>query len=131
MTPAMQAAAAGSSAGHDLTPHAKAALVLDAEQDMRALERELREIDVLEKQGAAGAGRLAGVVPHTANRQREADGVLLLTDVESVQSRLETVISEKQVLRKSYAALESRVEQLLADYDNYVRTAPTQTLIAS
>ena len=61
MTPAMQAAAASSIAGHDMTPHAKAALILDAEQDIRTLERELREIELLEKRGAAGAGRLAGV----------------------------------------------------------------------
>lgn len=61
MTPAMQAAAVSSIAGHDMTPHAKAALILDAEHDIRTLERELREIESLEKRGAAGSGRLAGV----------------------------------------------------------------------
>lgn len=60
MTPAMQAAAASSRDGHDMTPHAKAALLLDAEQEIRALERDLREIEILEKRGAAGAGKLAG-----------------------------------------------------------------------
>ena len=46
--------------GEELGPHAKAALILDAEQDIRSFERELRDIDILEKRGAAGAGKLAG-----------------------------------------------------------------------
>lgn len=46
--------------GSELTPRARAVLVLEAEQDIRTLERQLREIDVLEKRGAASAGNLEG-----------------------------------------------------------------------
>lgn len=47
--------------GHDLTPSAKAALILDMEGDFRNLDRELREIEILEKRGAVGAGKLQGM----------------------------------------------------------------------
>lgn len=54
------AALYASTAGSDLSIHAKASLVLEAEQEIRTIERELREIETLEKRGVAGAGRLAG-----------------------------------------------------------------------
>lgn len=63
LVPQLSAAASQSNdalAGEDLGSHAKAALILDAEQDIRTFERELRDIDILEKRGAAGAGKLAG-----------------------------------------------------------------------
>jgi hypothetical protein len=43
-----------------LPPAVKAILVLEAESDFRALERDLRELDTLEKRGIAGAGSLQG-----------------------------------------------------------------------
>lgn len=52
----------GAQSGNDLTPSAKAALILDAEHDIRNLDRELREIDTLEKRGIAGAGKLQGML---------------------------------------------------------------------
>ena len=46
--------------GSRLSGQAKAILVLEAEDDLKTLERELREIDILNKRGLAGAGKLAG-----------------------------------------------------------------------
>lgn len=51
-----------SQAGSDLTPSAKAALILDSESDLRNLDRELREIETLDKRGTAGAGKLQGIL---------------------------------------------------------------------
>jgi hypothetical protein len=48
-------------AGSDLSPSAKAALILDSENDLRNLDRELREIETLDKRGTAGAGKLQGI----------------------------------------------------------------------
>jgi len=49
-------------AGNGLTPSAKAALILDSENDLRDLDRQLREIETLDKRGIAGAGKLQGTV---------------------------------------------------------------------
>lgn len=49
-----------SQSGQDLTAHAKAALILDSENDLKSLDRDLRDIEALEKRGIAGAGRLPG-----------------------------------------------------------------------
>lgn len=43
------------------------------------------------------------------------------TEAESLQPRLKTVKADVQSVQKTYNDLESRVEELLADYDNYVR----------
>lgn len=44
-----------------LPPQAKAAMVLEARGDLLDAERGLREIEMLEKRGVAGAGTLEGV----------------------------------------------------------------------
>lgn len=50
-----------SQAGSDQTPSVKAALILDSESDLRDLDRQLREIETLDKRGTAGAGKLQGI----------------------------------------------------------------------
>lgn len=49
--------------GADLTPGAKVTLILEAEQEIRALERDLRDIETLAERDVVGAGRLAGARP--------------------------------------------------------------------
>ncbi|KAK9894232.1 hypothetical protein P389DRAFT_181618 [Cystobasidium minutum MCA 4210] len=88
--------------GNDLTPAAKAALILDSEQDLKNLDRELREIDTLEKRGMAGAGRLE--------------------EHEALKPRLAELRKDASKLAGSYGSLESRVENLLTQYDDYVNT---------
>lgn len=48
----------------------KLALVLEAEHDLRTLERDLRELAVLDERGVVGAGQLAGAAPTLAHLLR-------------------------------------------------------------
>lgn len=43
-----------------VAPQAKAALLFEAESEMRALERDLTEIERLDERGVVGPGKLAG-----------------------------------------------------------------------
>jgi len=86
----------------DLTPHTKAALILEAEHDIKTLERELREIELLDKRGVAGAGKLS--------------------DHEALKTPLLQARKDLSGLVGSYSDLETRVERLLASYDDYVDT---------
>lgn len=55
--------------GTTMTPQTQVALLLEAEQDLRDLERDLRQCQTLDERGVAGAGKLAGencVVPSFA-----------------------------------------------------------------
>ena len=90
-------------AGDEPAPAAevKAALVLEAEADVRATERDLRELEALDKRGLAGAGTLAG---HDALRP----------DLDKLRGELPGVV-------RSYAALEDRVTALLQRYGDHVR----------
>ncbi|CAD6573329.1 MAG: hypothetical protein CYPHOPRED_005119 [Cyphobasidiales sp. Tagirdzhanova-0007] len=86
----------------DLVPQAKAILILEAEQDIRNLERELREIDALEKRGVVSAGRLANYQP--------------------LKPRLLQLQEDLTAIASSYSSLEKRVESVLSSYDSYVNT---------
>lgn len=44
----------------DLSPQARAALILESEPEIRQLERELREVQLLDERGVVGAGKLGG-----------------------------------------------------------------------
>jgi len=96
------AAIQANSAGNDLSARAKASLVLEAEHDIRTIERELREIDTLEKRGIAGAGTLAS---H-----------------EKLQPELLEARKQVTDLSSKYSTLESSAESLLSSYDHYVST---------
>lgn len=52
MTSSLEASAS------ELTPLAKIALILECENEIKTLERELREVEVLEQRGVVGAGDL-------------------------------------------------------------------------
>jgi hypothetical protein len=44
----------------ELPAASKVALILEAENEIRSLERDLREVEALEQRGIVGAGKLAG-----------------------------------------------------------------------
>ena len=83
------------------TAEVKAALVLEAEADIRATERDLRELEALDKRGLAAAGSLAGY--------------------EALRPRLAELSGELPSVVRSYAALEDRVTSLLQRYGDHVR----------
>lgn len=58
--PLLRAPALSNPNPDELPPSTKLMMVLEAEQELRQLERELREIDALDSRGVVGAGELEG-----------------------------------------------------------------------
>ncbi|GAA5896672.1 hypothetical protein JCM6882_005756 [Rhodosporidiobolus microsporus] len=91
-----------SSGGEDVTPQAKVSLILEAENEIRTLERELREIQVLDERGVVGAGKLG--------------------DHEPLKPLLAELRQAATPIAASYASLETRTTSLLHQYNNYIST---------
>ncbi|GAA5862205.1 hypothetical protein JCM3774_004823 [Rhodotorula dairenensis] len=85
-----------------LTAAAKATLVLEAEHDLRSLERDLRESQLLDEQHVVDAARLP--------EHEELKGPL-------AQARAATA-----PLSKKYSDLEARTTDLLQRYNHYIST---------
>ncbi|GAA6003244.1 hypothetical protein JCM10207_001822 [Rhodosporidiobolus poonsookiae] len=86
--------------GTDVSPHAKVALILECENEIRTLECELRELGVLDERGVVGAGKLG-------------DHEALKPDLAALQQSTRPVAS-------SYASLEARTTALLQQYNDYI-----------
>jgi len=84
----------------ELTPQVKATLILEAEGDIRSTERDLRELDALEKRGVAGAGTLSSY--------------------EELRPNLVALQAELPGLTHSFADLEVAVSDLLGRYNAHV-----------
>ncbi|GAA5843879.1 hypothetical protein JCM9279_000174 [Rhodotorula babjevae] len=81
---------------------AQLALVLEAEHDLRTLERDLRELQVLDERDVAGAGKLG--------------------DLEPLRPALVQVQEDVKPVAASYAELEARTMALLQRYNDYIST---------
>ncbi|KAH9441288.1 hypothetical protein Pst134EB_029951 [Puccinia striiformis f. sp. tritici] len=84
-----------------LSLNEKASLVFEAEPEIVQVERDLREIEVLDNRGFVGAGKLVN-----------GDW----TD-EELSS---TIVKPLQESTKSIQELEQRITSLMSDYDSYV-----------
>lgn len=115
------AAIQANSAGNDLSARAKASLVLEAEHDIRTIERELREIDTLEKRGIAGAGTLAGKLCSAGYSVAKMKWSRMIAH-DKLQPELVQTKGQVKDLSATYTTLESRAESLLTSYDHYVRS---------
>ncbi|GAA5922446.1 hypothetical protein JCM3775_005732 [Rhodotorula graminis] len=96
--PAPLSADTGGPASHA----AQLALVLEAEHDLRTLERELRELQVLDDKDVAGAGKLG--------------------DLEPLRPALAQVQDDVKPVAATYAELETRTMALLQRYNDYIST---------
>ncbi|GAA5847884.1 hypothetical protein JCM3766R1_003169 [Sporobolomyces carnicolor] len=83
-----------------LTVPAKVSLILEAEHDIRALERDLREVETLHQRGVVEAGRLAEHKP--------------------LKGTLEQLTEGTQPVAEAYASLEDRTMILLQQYNDYI-----------
>ncbi|BGP45813.1 hypothetical protein JCM10450v2_001643 [Rhodotorula kratochvilovae] len=84
------------------SPAAQLALVLEAEGDLRTLERELRELALLDERGVAGAGKLG--------------------EHEALKPTLVEVQQGVKPVAASCAELETRTTALLQRYNDYIGT---------
>ncbi|POY70619.1 hypothetical protein BMF94_6397 [Rhodotorula taiwanensis] len=85
-----------------LSPETKATLVLEAENEIRTLERDLRELQVLNERNVVDAGQL-----EEANR---------------LQPGLVDVRAGSKPLISGYSDLETRTTALLQRYNHYIST---------
>ncbi|GAA5932619.1 uncharacterized protein JCM15063_002156 [Sporobolomyces koalae] len=84
----------------ELTIPAKVELILEAEHDLTTLERDLREISVLEQRGVVEAGNLP--------------------EHEPLKGPLERLVDDTKPVAAEYATLEARTTSLLQKYNNYI-----------
>lgn len=78
----------------------KAIMVLEAEADLRSVEKDLRELEALDKRDLAGAGTLGA---H-----------------ESLQQSLQQLRAELPAVARSYSALEDRLTTVLEHYNAHI-----------
>ncbi|BGP13615.1 hypothetical protein JCM10213_007791 [Rhodosporidiobolus nylandii] len=88
--------------GEATSPKAKVALILEAEQEIRQLEKELRGIAVVDERGVVGAGKLG--------------------EHESLKPTLAALRTSTQPVSSAYSSLEARTTALLQQYNDYIST---------
>ncbi len=101
-------------------------MVLEAEQELRQLERELREIDALDSRGIVGAGQLGGT--HSAAEQAMLPDPVILADslleLGAEHATLRPQLGELQTaeapLATGYGHLDDQANALLGRYNDYV-----------
>ncbi|ORY78444.1 hypothetical protein BCR35DRAFT_279742 [Leucosporidium creatinivorum] len=86
----------------ELPPASKVALILEAENEIRSLERDLREVEALGQRGIVGAGKLA--------------------EHEPLKSELTQVKADIAPVSTAYTSLEARTNALLSRYNDYIST---------
>ncbi|GAA5904015.1 uncharacterized protein JCM6883_002055 [Sporobolomyces salmoneus] len=83
-----------------LSTPAKVSLVLEAENEIRTLERDLREIETLHQRGVVEAGKLP--------------------EHEALKTPLKQLMTETRPVATAYASLEDRTMILLQQYNDYI-----------
>lgn len=89
------------------------------EPDIRAADRDMREIEVLEKKGVTGAGKLPGsCTPSTGRHDYNAPRS---TEYEHLQPRLDTLLKAHHEDLLLAASLEKRIATLMERHVTHVR----------
>lgn len=84
----------------NMSPSELEAFLAELEPDIRAADRDMREIEMLEKKGVTGAGKLP--------------------DYEALQPRLEALLQKHREDLELASALETRIAALMRNYANQV-----------
>lgn len=108
-----------------LTPSAKISLILEAENEIRTLERELREVEGLEQRDVVGAGKLAGEFCVLSIPLHEFASLISVfspfsPEHEPLKAELVQVKKDLKLVSRTYASLEARTNALLTRYNDYV-----------
>lgn len=106
------------------------ALLVEMESDIRGADRDMREIDELEKKGVLGAGKLPGAFHLVYIRSARFYAYVLLihsffclySDYEKLDPRLQKVAKEYEEDVRLVASLESRIGSLMQRHASYVST---------
>lgn len=107
-----------------MSPAAKVSLILEAESEIRALERDLREIEILDKRGVVAAGKLPGewtVGQKCDVWHADVEHESRCAEVQALHPELTSLKKTVQPPSSSYANLESRAATILDRYTEHVR----------
>ncbi|GAA5837695.1 hypothetical protein JCM5353_003820 [Sporobolomyces roseus] len=85
---------------NDLSTQAKISLILEAEHDIRSLERDLRDIEILNQRGVVEAGKLP--------------------EHEALKGPVKQLETDARPVAAKYASLEARTNTLLRNYNDYI-----------
>lgn len=107
------------------------AFLAELEPDIRAADRDMREIEMLEKKGVTAAGKLPGASPMNSPEccahvegSSSSDPPFVascgVTDYEPLKPRLEKLIDQHQENAKAASVLERRVASLIHRYASQV-----------
>jgi hypothetical protein len=95
------------------------AFLVEMEPDIRAAERDMQEIEALEKKGVTGAGKLAGDYLSFCIKLR-IDSQSKISDYETFQPRLDALLKAHREDLDLVASLEKRVARLMEGHATQV-----------
>ena len=103
-----------------MTPEELDAFLSEMEPDIKAADRDVREIDVLEKRGVLGAGKLSGAFQTSRVRMLMHD-TPRPTEFEEIKPRLDALSKAHEEDLARAADLERRIASVLRQYATRVR----------
>lgn len=89
------------------------AFLTEMEPDIRAADRDMREIEMLEKKGVTGAGKLPGTHMWNVFAPLPGRSITISVDYEALTPRLETLLDNNAEDVKFAASLEKRIAALM------------------
>ena len=103
-----------------MTPEELDAFLSEMEPDIKAADRDVREIDVLEKRGVLGAGKLSGAFQTSRFRMLMHD-TPRSTEFEEIKPKLDALSKAHEEDLARAADLERRIASVLRQYATRVR----------
>jgi len=103
-----------------MTPEEVSAFLTEMEPDIRAADRDMLEIDTLEKKGVLGAGKLPGKPSVSLSLWVRQFSFLLFAEYEKLNPRLQAVLEGHEKNVKLAASLEVWIASLVQRHATYV-----------
>lgn len=102
----------------------KATLLLEAAADIQAVERDLREMELLKKREVERAGRLEGA----QSCPRGGSVLTCCEDLLPLKPQLRETVTATETLKADMNQSQDEVARLLARYNNYVSAAKPRSV---
>lgn len=103
----------------NLSPEELETLLVEMEPDIRAADRDMREIEALGTKGVTEAGKLRGTSP-TESLERTNSKTTLGLGYELLQPRLDALISGHKEIKTQTEALEKRITAIMRQNATHV-----------
>jgi hypothetical protein len=111
----------------NMSPEELEALLVEMEPEIRAADRDMREIEMLEQKGVTAAGKLAGPSCRLSLVVYRDLIFIVYPDYETLQPRLDALLKAHQEDIRLAASLEKRIAALVDRHATHVRTSSTSS----